>query len=386
MKKETKQIFLVFLAYYFITCFSDVYMVFVPFFEKRGASSRVAGLFISCFYLVRMLSRPLGSWTIEKLGMRKTLVVSAIMSILTSIGIAFSLSNYPLVILFRSISGISDSIFVCATVAYQSMVLDYKSRGLGFALFTTGSTLPMATIVPLSEWLINMQMATTYIMLPVIITTICLGTAFMINDIPSSVKKDKKWGSYSDMFRVRGVKIFYLSCVILLIADGTMMVFSSLAQERRVSVSYFMISLSLAAFIIRTIGYKIINKIPRLLLAGPTGALMGLSIFCVSFTSNPQMWVLWGIAYGVGIGIGYPVHFSIVGDLLPVEFHPKATSTVLFCVDLGWGVIPLIYGIVSPVIGASWTFRLIGLSALISMTAMHFVFWLPLWREKRKAV
>jgi MFS family permease len=386
MKKETKQIFLVFLAYYFITCFSDVYMVFVPFFEKRGASPRIAGLFISCFYIVRMLSRPLGSWTIEKLGMRKTLVVSASMSIFTSIGIVLSLSNYPLVIFFRSISGISDSIFVCATVAYQSMVLDYKSRGFGFALFTTGSTLPMATIVPLSEWLINMQMTTAYIILPVVITAICLGTSFMIDDIPSSVKNDKEWGRYSDMFRVRGVKIFYLSCIILLTADGTMMVFSSLAQERHVSVSYFMISLSLAALIIRTLGYKFINRAPRLLLAGPTGALIGLSIFCVSFASSPQMWIFWGIVYGVGIGIGYPVHLSIVGDLLPIKFHPKATGTVLFCVDLGWGIIPLIYGIVSPAIGASWTFRLIGFSALVCMTAIHFMLWLPLWKEKRSAV
>lgn len=65
--KDSRQIILIFLAYYGITCVSNIYFLFGPFYEKMGASPQAVGLFLSIFYLVMLLCRPLGSIVMEKI-------------------------------------------------------------------------------------------------------------------------------------------------------------------------------------------------------------------------------------------------------------------------------------------------------------------------------
>ncbi|MCF0248407.1 MAG: MFS transporter, partial [Synergistes sp.] len=68
-----KQIFLIFLAYYGITCLSNIYFIFGPFYEKMGASPQTIGFFLSIFYLMNCVCRPVGSAFMEKLNIRRTL-------------------------------------------------------------------------------------------------------------------------------------------------------------------------------------------------------------------------------------------------------------------------------------------------------------------------
>ena len=68
--KDSRQIILIFLAYYGITCVSNIYFLFGPFYEKMGASPQAVGLFLSIFYLVMLLCRPLGSIVMEKFDIR----------------------------------------------------------------------------------------------------------------------------------------------------------------------------------------------------------------------------------------------------------------------------------------------------------------------------
>ena len=125
--KVSKQVLLVFLAYYGINCLSNVYFVFGPFYSASGASPRAVGLFLSIFYMAMIVCRPLGSWTMEGLGIRRALIGSSIISAAAAAGIALSISDPAILLIFRAISGISASVFIVATIAYQSMILDARS-------------------------------------------------------------------------------------------------------------------------------------------------------------------------------------------------------------------------------------------------------------------
>ena len=45
MSKNSRQIFLIFLAYYGMTCVSNAYFLFGPYYESLGATPQRAGLF-----------------------------------------------------------------------------------------------------------------------------------------------------------------------------------------------------------------------------------------------------------------------------------------------------------------------------------------------------
>ena len=79
MSKNSRQIFLIFLAYYGMTCVSNAYFLFGPYYESLGATPQRAGLFLSAFYMVTLFCRPLGSVVMERLDIRRTLIGSALL-------------------------------------------------------------------------------------------------------------------------------------------------------------------------------------------------------------------------------------------------------------------------------------------------------------------
>ena len=95
--KVSKQVLWVFLAYYGINCFSNVYFVFGPFYSGSGASPRAVGFFLSLFYMAMIICRPLGSWTMERLGIRRALVGSSLIAAAAAAGVdwktIFSVGN-----------------------------------------------------------------------------------------------------------------------------------------------------------------------------------------------------------------------------------------------------------------------------------------------------
>ncbi len=376
--KVSKQVLLVFLAYYGVNCLSNVYFVFGPFYSESGASPRAVGLFLSIFYMAMIICRPLGSWTMERLGIRKALIGSSLISAAAAAGIALSLSDPAILLFFRAVSGISASVFIVATIAYQSMILDARTRGIGFALFTTGSMLPMATIVPLSEFLLKWGYTNYYLWLPVLVALICLAISLKVRDIVAETKDKPVWGTYKNMLCCPGVKTLYITAFLMSLADGATLCAAALADDRGVPVSWFMISVAVAAVIIRTVGFRTMNNIPRILLAAPAAGLMGLSLFCLSFSSSWISFVLFGLIFGFGIGAGFPTDLSIIGDLLSIEYHPKATGSLLLAIDMGWVITPLIFGFISPLLGASGAFRLIGIFVLAGSLAMQLFCWMPL--------
>lgn len=373
---------LIFLANYGIICFSNIYFLFGPFYSSIGASPRAVGLFLSVFYMTMIICRPLGSWTMERLGIRRALIGSSIMSAAAAAGIALSLSAPSVLLTFRALSGVSASVFIVSTIAYQSMTLKESNRGIGFALFTSGSMLPMATIVPLAEFLLKGGHSTLYVWLPVLVALICLAISLKIKDVTSSSRKKRVWGAYRDMLSHPGVKTLYVTAFLTSLADGATLCAAALAGERGVAVSWFMVSAAISAVLIRTVGFRGMNKIPRTLLTAPAAALMGFSLLCLSYSRSNAFFLLNGTLFGLGIGAGFPTGLSMIGDLLSVEYHPKATGSFLLAMDIGWVVTPLLFAFLSPFLGAAGSFKLIGISVLLSSTAVHFMYWVPLWKKQ----
>jgi len=383
-QSQARQIILVFLAYYGVNCFANIYFIFGPLYQQYGATPRQVGFFMGVSFLAMIVCRPFGSLIMERIGMRRALIGGSLLCAATGAGMALSLRNTGALLFFRALSGVSISVYCVAAVSYQSMALDEETRGKGLALFATASIIPMATVVPFAEWLLRQGWTNLYIWLPVAVSCGCLVVSLAVSDGTSAtVKRQKAWGRYADLFRVRGVKALYLTCFLMSIADGSTSCAAELAAEKAIPVSYFMVTVALAAAFIRTVGYRLMDRVPRMLLAAPAAALMGVSLVCMTFTNSTALFAVFGLTYGLGIGMGFPTDLALVGDLLPVEYHPKATGSLLLATDCGWFITPIIFGYISPLLGAGGSFRLIGTAVAVASMAVCFLIWRPLWNERR---
>ena len=280
----------------------------------------------------------------ERLDIRRTLIGSAALCAAATAGIALSLDDGVPLLIFRALSGIFFSVFIVATVAAQSILLDEKSRGLGFALFTTGSMLPLATVVPFCEWLIKCGFGAVYLWTAPAISILCAAAGWKTGDLNYAGKEKSEWGSYSDLFHTKGFPVLLLTAITMSLADAGTLSVASLAGARGVSVSYFMMASAASAVVIRTLGFGLISKAPRVKLAAPAVAVMGGALFGLAFCSSALSFAFFGALFGLGIGAAYPTNFSLIGDLTPPRLHPKATALVLLVIDVGWIVSPLIYG------------------------------------------
>lgn len=375
VKKGARQIFLIFLAYYGMTCVSNAYFLFGPFYESLGASPQAAGLFLSVFYMVMLPCRPLGSVLLERFDIRRSLLASSLACFVSTAGIALSLNHSAILLFFRALSGLSVSVFVVSAIAAQSILLDDKTRGFGFALFTTGSMLPLATVVPLCEWLLKKGYGAFYVWVPAFIALACMGVSYITENLNYSEKEGKNWGSYSELFTAKGFAVLLMTAIIMSLADAATLSVASLSEARNVSVSAFMIASAAAAVVIRTMAFRAISRIPRVKLAAPAAACMGFALMGLSFCSSSWGFVAFGLLFGLGIGVAYPTTLSLVGDMLPAEYHPKAAGLLLLVIDVGWVVSPLVYGYCSPFLGISNTYRLAGALVFVSASALYFQYW-----------
>src|SRR5690606_13795081 len=104
-----------------IFAYSNVYFFLASLLEARGVSPQAAGIAVSLFYTATLLFRPAGGWLVEGLGLRATLVGSALVAFAGSVGLAFAGANLPLVYACRVLMGAGYSSYMVAYTAYQNL-------------------------------------------------------------------------------------------------------------------------------------------------------------------------------------------------------------------------------------------------------------------------
>jgi hypothetical protein len=78
--------------------------------------------------------------------------------------------------------------------------------------------------------------------------------------------------------------------------------------------------------------------------------------------------------FGVGMGYGFPMHLSLIGDAVPDRLRPKATSMVWFLMARCFFVSPLITGYLARWLSFAAAYRIIMGCILVAAPLMHRMF------------
>lgn len=366
------------LATYFIFCFTNVFYLFAVYMEKIGMPSGQTGFLVSAFYIATTLTRPLGGWLTEKIGTHKSLYLAILLAVGGSTLLAFSKNSFFLILLSRVLSGVGFGCSLVALTTLQSLVVPDEIRGSAFAWTTIGSIASMFTILPVCEFLVHSGHYSLYLW-----TAPCLALAagLVVSTLPHAEKRGgagtSSHESWNSLFGTPGLKTLLLSGLFFAAPDASIVYLANLTASRGLVASFFMLSVSLTALAVRVFGRRLPDVVPRPRLVAPSITFMAGALFGATLVNSNIQLTLCGIAFGIGMGLGYPVLFSLVGDLVSPGLQAKGTALTYLSQDICWMGIPLVMGFFKPLLGLSGTFRVM---AIISIASAVVIQWM--WTRK----
>lgn len=328
-----------------IVSFGTIYYLIALYMGSYGINDpRTIGWILAAYYAVSMLSRPFVGWIVEKLSFRTTLIAASCACVASGAGLALSGVAVPFILFFRATAGFSSSLFLVGLMVYQTLSVPEEVRGSSFTLVTVGTIAPLVIVVPLAEWLLKTGRLKLYIWFPVIPALLCLLVATMLPRYEETIKMHRNWGSYKEVFANPALRALLPSVILFSVTDAAIISFAGLALEKKLIASFFISSQAFTAVLIRLFGFRLMDVMPRSRLAALSFLVTSGSLFVATFAKSNAALVAWGIAYGVAMGYGFPLHLSLIGDAVSERLRPKATSLVWFFMAACYFVSPIITG------------------------------------------
>jgi MFS family permease len=374
---DSRFLFSLFLPLYMIHCMEQIYFIYGTVLTSYGMSPQTIGNILGSFFISITLTRPVGGWMIENLGIKRTLAAGSILGFVGCAALFFA-GSVPMLFAGRIISGAAFGIFTIGIYSYQGLVTTEKTRGKLFSLTSSGGVLPTATATPLGEWLVLGGRTDLYLALGPLACLACFffGKKIITDKAPLS-QNGKTWGTYRGLIASKPFAMLAATGIMMALVDASSASISLFASEHGLVTSYFLASFSIMAVSVRIGGAKILNSLPRQVCIAPCGMLMGVSLFMIALMPSNASFIIWGALFGIGIGAGFPMMLASVSDILPPELRPKATASVLLLYDTGWALTPIIVGYMTPVFGRARTFSALAAVTFVALTALTVFYWIP---------
>jgi MFS family permease len=344
-------------------------------------SQATVGWILGAFYAASTLPRPLMALLVEHLPFRTTLTGAALCGVVGSTGLALSGASLPLLILSRLLMGFGFGLFLVSLTTYQTIVIPREVRGGAFALITIGAMAPFLCVVPLLDWLLQHNGYAVYLWFGPLVALACavVGMTFASVDRKEGLsRKGAGWGTYSQLFRLTRARVLFLAVFIYGMTDAAVISIPVLALSKGLLSSYFMVTFAVAAILTRLAGFRAMDAFPRAVAYTVAAAWNSLSLFGTSFSTSSLAFAFWGLLYGIGVGVGFPLSLAIIGDAAPPELNPKAAAVVWFILDGCFFLIPVVVGYLSTLLGVAGAFRFLPGLLFFAAPAVYFLLWRPL--------
>ena len=93
--------------------------------------------------------------------------------------------------------------------------------------------------------------------------------------------------------------------------------------------------------------------------------LMSVILLLASVNPSRATLMALGFLFGIGMGLGFPLHLALVSDHSPRRLQPAAVSMLWFTIALAFAVVPFISSCIREAAGAVFAFRAIVIFALV---------------------
>lgn len=379
------KIFFLALSFYCVFGFSNVSYLLPIFYAQTGFSSKQAGTLTAVFYLSSVITRPFMGKLVPTLGFRRCFLTASVLTIGSSLVIAFAGLNYQAAFISRLCLGVGSSFFQIGLATFQAVSFKENKRGRAFSLIMAGGLAPMMTAVPLADWLLNSGYRQAYILIPLLLCVAAWITTRSIPGLDDAVPgadgdaRRGGFGGYAECLRIPALRAAIFSMFFFSVTDAASAFMSSMTESYGLMVSYFLSSNAVVGVCVRLFFSRYLDRFPRWKLSPFVVLVMSAALFAASVSPTRISLIALGLVFGVGMGFGFPLNLALASDYAPARLQPQAVSLTWFLMGLNFALVPLLTGWLGMFFGPVAAFRLI---AAFAFTGAAFM--LPLWRKLDK--
>lgn len=362
----------------FIFYFAQTTILPIYILKELGGNLAQAGLAMTLFMISAIAVRPFSGLIIEKLGIRKTLIVSGIFFSLFSLAYLLA-DQLTTLFIIRFLHGIWFSILttVCVPVVNQFIPEQRKGEGMGYYVMSVNLGIVLGPLIGLSliEYWSYFQITTLLIALVFIGFAFCLmipvkETENIIQTIP-----DKKGLVFSDIVEKKALPVAVLAALISFSYASIMSFIAPFAASKNLMAyaSLFFVVFAISMMSLRPITGKIYDRKGPQYVIYPALLVFSLGLFLLS-----QIQTLWGfllaaVLIGVGFGSAQPCIQTVAIQRAPKHRIGYATSTFYTFYDVGIAVGSLLIGALIATYSYQFAFILCSLLTLCSIVYFKLV-------------
>lgn len=368
------------LSFYLVFGFSNVSYFLPVYYKQIGVEStdRV-GLLVGAFYLASVLTRPFLGGVVERLGFKRLFYLAGFLSVASSIGIAASGSVFWPGLICRFILGVGSSLFQIGLATYQALAFRPERRGRAFSLIMAGGLAPVMTLVPIADILLHHSRNTLYILFPLLI---CAGASLTTPLIPGldhvTPERRESGSSLSELWaclRIKPLVLALLSSFLFSVTDAAASFMGSMSTRLELMASLFLSSNAVVGVLIRLTCGGLVDRFHRGTMASVSIVVTAGSLLLASIFPGERAFVAFGMIYGIGMGLGFPLHLALVSDSVSWRLQPQAVSLSWFLMGVGFFVVPLSLGYLESIFDPVVAFRMVVVPVLLGAVCLFF-----LWR------
>lgn len=360
----------------FIFYFAQTTILPIYILKELGGSVTQAGLTLTLFMVSAILIRPFSGLIIDKLGQRRTLIISATMFCFIAFGYLF-ISNMTSLYILRLFHGVWFSILttVCVPVVNQFIPDSRRGEGMGYYAMSVNLGIVLGPLIGLSLIpYLSYTMVTA-----VLVAMIFIGYIFCflipVQEVkqPDSGAEKTKLG-LSDFVEKKSLTVALMVMMISFSYASIMSFIAPFASSIHLMqyAGLFFVVFAISMMSLRPITGKIYDRKGPQYVIYPAVLTFSLGLLVLSQIHNLTGFMLAAVLIGLGFGSAQPCLQTLAIQRAPKHRIGYATSTFYTCYDIGIAIGSLVVGMM--IAKQSFSFAFIICAALTALSLLYFKF------------
>lgn len=362
----------------FIFYFAQTTILPIYILKELGGNLAQAGLAMTLFMISAIAVRPFSGLIIEKLGIRKTLIVSGIFFSLFSLAYLLA-DQLTTLFIIRFLHGIWFSILttVCVPVVNQFIPEQRKGEGMGYYVMSINLGIVLGPLIGLSliEYWSYFQITTLLIALVFIGFAFCLMIPVKESENIIQTIPEKKGLALSDVVEKKALPVAVLAALISFSYASIMSFIAPFAASKNLMTyaSLFFVVFAISMMSLRPITGKIYDRKGPQYVIYPALLVFSLGLFLLSQIQTLRGFLLAAVLIGVGFGSAQPCIQTLAIQRAPKHRIGYATSTFYTFYDVGIAVGSLLMGALIATYSYQFAFILCSLLTLCSIVYFKLI-------------
>jgi MFS family permease len=360
----------------FIFYFAQTTILPIYILKELGGSVTQAGLTLTLFMVSAILIRPFSGLIIDKLGQRRTLIISATMFCFIALGYLF-ISNMTSLYILRLIHGVWFSILttICVPVVNQFIPDSRRGEGMGYYAMSVNLGIVLGPLIGLSLIpYLSYTMVTA-----VLVAMIFIGYIFCflipVQEVkqPDSEAEKTKLG-LSDFVERRSLTVALMVMMISFSYASIMSFIAPFASSIHLMqyAGLFFVVFAISMMSLRPITGKIYDRKGPQYVIYPAVLTFSLGLLVLSQIHTLTGFMLAAVLIGLGFGSAQPCLQTLAIQRAPKHRIGYATSTFYTCYDIGIAIGSLVVGMM--ITKQSFSFAFIICATLTALSLLYFKF------------